>query len=95
MSGIDRERIADLLADETLSYRAISRLTGVSDWTVRRIARDLAGDERPMKHRYVPTQGDAPAEVSPAMGWAIFSGAIGLLGFMIWAAVRFSPPPDF
>jgi hypothetical protein len=94
MSRVDRERIADLLADETLSYRAIARMTGASDWSVRRIQRELAHGDRPMGQQYAGRD-DESAEVSRALSWAVFGGSIGLLGLMIWAAVRFSPPPEF
>lgn len=32
-----------------MSFREIARQVGCSDWTVRSIYRDLAGDSRPMK----------------------------------------------
>jgi hypothetical protein len=94
MSGVDRERIADLLADESLSFRAIGRMTGASDWSVRRIAREIAGDETPMKRRYSP-QDDARTDVLPALSWTIWGGAIGLVCLGIWALVRIAPPPEF
>ena len=49
MNRIDRELVARLLENETLSYREIAREAGCSDWSVRAIARNLAGDSRPMK----------------------------------------------
>ena len=94
MSGVDRERIVDLLADESLSFRAIGRMTGASDWSVRRIAREIAGNETPMKRRYT-SQDDAPSDVSPALSLTIWGGAIGLVCLGIWALVRVAPPPEF
>lgn len=93
MSGVDRDRIADLLGDETLSYRAIGRMTGASDWTVRRIGRELDGDTRPMKQpRYLPEEIDQ--EVSPVAGWLVFGGFVAILALMIWAGWRWMPPPE-
>ena len=52
MTPADRERIVEmLLEDPPPSYRAVSRASGYSDWTIRKIARDLDGDSRPMKER--------------------------------------------
>lgn len=92
MSGIDRERIVDLLADDSLSYREIGRLTGASDWTVRRIARELDGDARPMKQRRYRSEETAEG-VSPISGWLIFGGFAVCLALMIWAGMRWNPPP--
>ena len=47
----DRERIAELLEDDARSFRSIGRELGVSDWLVRKTARDLQGDPRPMRQR--------------------------------------------
>jgi hypothetical protein len=39
---VDRALVEELLADESLSYREIARRAGCSEWSVRRIDRDLA-----------------------------------------------------
>jgi transposase-like protein len=49
MSPRDRERIAAALQDESKSFRAIARELGVSDWVVRRVYRQISGDDRPMR----------------------------------------------
>jgi transposase len=87
----DRERIAELLEDETRSFRSIGRELGVSDWLVRKIARELDGDPRPMKQR--PSRPQEPTEeVSTLTGWLVFGGVIGFIALAIWAGVRWTPP---
>lgn len=87
----DRERIADLLEDETRSFRSISRELGVSDWLVRKTARELYGDPRPMKRR--PSQSDGtPEEVSALTCWLVVGGVVGFLALAIWAGARWTPP---
>jgi len=46
---VDRNLVEQLLQDEGLSYREVARQAGCSDWSVRRIARQLNADMRPMK----------------------------------------------
>jgi hypothetical protein len=91
MSGVGRARIADLLGDETLSYRAIGRMTGASDWTVRRIARELDGDGRPMKSRYA-AEDYVPGDAPPLTAWLVFGGFVAVAALAIWACVRWAQP---
>lgn len=68
----DRERIGELLQDESLSYREIAREAGCGDWTVRRIARDLDGGETPMKSASRPYDND---DAKPGFGIGLSSRA--------------------
>lgn len=86
----ERDRIAELLKDETRSFRSIGRELGVSDWLVRKTARELYGDPRPM--RQSSYAGDVDAEVSPLTGWLIFGGIIASIALAIWASTRWNPP---
>lgn len=94
MSGyVDRARIEELLLDETLSLRAIAREVGCSDWTVRRIARELDGDSRPMKRE----RSEMPDESSEGLeiaGWIGLAAAVALIGLAIWFQLRGMPPPE-
>ena len=85
---VNRALVEKLLNDEWLSYREIARQAGCSDWTVRSIARELAGDDRPMKRA---TSRGAPAETSPPNGWTVLAGVIAFAG-VIWFAFRQLPP---
>ena len=49
MSPAQRARVKELLQDEARSFRSIAREVGCSDWVVRAISREIAGDSRPMK----------------------------------------------
>jgi hypothetical protein len=89
----DRERIAELLEDDARSFRSIGRELGVSDWLVRKTARDLQGDPRPMRQRRSLPQEPAAEEVSPLVGWLIFGGFILGTAFLIWIGARSAPPP--
>ncbi len=91
MSDVDRERIAELLQDASLSYRAIGRELGISDWTIRKIARELDGDPRPMRQRRSHTD-EIPPEVSPLVGWLVFGGFVAVLALAVWLGVRWTPP---
>ena len=101
MSPADRALIEDLLLqDPTRSCRSISRQTGYSDWTIRKIARELDGDPRPMKQQRWPAHETPrePESVSPVTSWLTFGGFIAVLALMIWAGMRWAPPldsPDF
>jgi hypothetical protein len=89
----DRERIEEmLLEDPPLSCRAVSRATGYSDWTIRKIARELEGDPRPM--RGARASGDLPGEVAAGSGWLIVGGIIIGVALLIWIGVRRMPPPE-
>jgi hypothetical protein len=89
----DRERIAELLEDESRSFRSISRELGVSDWLVRKTARELYNDPRPMRQHRSRSH-EPPAEESSLTGWLVFGGVVGFLALAIWAATRWPPPPD-
>jgi hypothetical protein len=91
----DRERIVEmLLEDPPRSYRAVSRATGYSDWTIRKIARDLDGDPRPMKQRRSRSDELPTEEISPWTGWLVFGVVVGFLALATWASVRWMPPPE-
>lgn len=94
MTPSDRHRIAELLLDETRSFRSIGRELGVSDWTVRKIARELDGDSRPMKQRrsYSYETPDEAGDLSPTVSWLMFGGFIAVLALGIWAGLRRTPP---
>lgn len=94
MSDVDRERIAELLQDPSLSYRAIGRELGISDWTIRKIARELDGDSRPMRQRRTRSKETPPDEVSPVTGWLVFGGIVTFFVIAIWAGTRWPPPSD-
>jgi hypothetical protein len=68
---VDYETIASLLEDESLSLNEVARITGCSSWSVRKFARDLAGDTRPMKTPRVTASeraNDGPASESESLG---------------------------
>lgn len=88
MSASDRDRIAELLEDETRSFRSIGRELGLSDWLVRKTARDLYGDPRPMKRQASQSEEPAVEEISAATGWLMFVGFIAVLALGVWAAVH-------
>jgi hypothetical protein len=89
----DRAQIAELLGDPSLSCRAIARETGYSDWTIRKIARELDGDPRPMKQRGQRPQ-ESTEEVSALTSWLVFGGFIAFFTLAIWARVRWVPLPE-
>jgi len=84
---VDRALVEDLLNDDSLSFREIARQAGCSDWTVRSIARDIAGDDRPMKH--ATHRGD-DAEADFAV-WPIVAGIAAMFAGGIWLALRRPP----
>ena len=71
-----RARIAELLQNENLSYRAIARETGYSDWTIRNVARQLDGDPRPMKRHRSAIDDE---ETSGIAGWGVLIGIAAFL----------------
>jgi hypothetical protein len=83
MTPADRERIERLLQDPTRSCRAISRDTGSSDWTIRKIARELDGDPRPMKRRRSSSAPEPPPDASSLTAWIVFGSVILGLAFTI------------
>ena len=96
MTPTDRDRIEEMLHDPSLSCRAIARATGYSDWTIRKIARELAGDATPMRQTRRRSEGAAEdfTSVSSTCSWAGFGVFLGVLAVAIWAAVRWTPPLD-
>ncbi len=95
MSPADRARIADLLRDDSLSFRAISRATGYSDHTIRRISRQLSNDPRPMRRdrRYQPDEAAEPT--STRAGWIVFGGIAAFVALLVWARIRWTPPESW
>jgi hypothetical protein len=90
----DRDRIVEmLLKDPPPACRAVSRATGYSDWTIRKIFRELEGDPRPMKQRRSRSQEPAE-EASPLTSWLVLGCVIVFLALMIWAGARWTPPPE-
>jgi hypothetical protein len=89
----DRQRIEQLLDDPSFSCRAIARETGYSDWTIRKIARELDGDLRPMRQRRSRSD-EVPPEVSSVTGWLVFGGFVAAIVLATWAGSRWAPPPD-
>jgi hypothetical protein len=94
VKAADRERIEQLLEDPSFSCRAIARETGYSDWTIRKIARELDGDSRPMRQRRSHSDEVPPDEVSPVAGWLVFGGFVAAIVLAIWAGWRWGRPPD-
>jgi len=47
---VDRALVRRLLEETDLSHRAIAADAQCSDWSVRKIAREIAGGARPMKN---------------------------------------------
>jgi hypothetical protein len=88
-----RDRIAEALQDETRSYRSLAVELGVSDWLVRKVARELDGDPRPMKLRPLRSH-ETPEDVSAVTSWLVFGGFVVCLALAIWAGVRWAPPLD-
>jgi hypothetical protein len=87
----DRDRIAELLQDPSLSYRAIGRQLGISDWTIRRVARELDGDCRPMKQQRCRPE-ESIEEPSAFSSWLISGIVAAGLALAIWAGARWAPP---
>jgi hypothetical protein len=90
----DYDRIATMLQDGSLSYREIGRQTGVSDWTIRKIARELDGDPRPMRSPHSEPSDSGTDEASALTGWIVFAVVVGCFAIMIWAGARWTPPPE-
>jgi hypothetical protein len=92
MKRIDSSRIEELLQDESRAYRSIASECGVSDWLVRRIARQLNGDSRPMKNarRTPDNDSDEPLGLG---GWAVLAGLGAAIVGAIWLGMR-RPPGD-
>jgi hypothetical protein len=89
----ERERIAELLEDETRSFRSIARELNVSDWLVRKTARELSNDPQPMRQPRSRPRDASAEEVSPLVGWLVFGGIVVAIAISIWAGVHGAPPP--
>jgi hypothetical protein len=91
----DRDAVAKLLGDDPeRSYRSISRELGISDWLVRKIARELDGDSRPMRRSRSQCFNQSDNEAPAAAGWIVLAVVGGCLVLMIWAGARWTPPPE-
>lgn len=87
----ERDRIVEmLLEDPPPSCRAVSRATGYSDWTIRKIARELDGDPRPMKRRPSRSQ-ESQEEVCALTSLLVFCSIIAFFVLAIWAGLRWAP----
>ena len=95
MTAAERARIVEGLQNETRSYRSLSRELGVSDWLIRKVAREVYADPRPMRRRRSRSAEAQAEEVSVATGWLFFGGIVLALAVAIWAAVRWAPPPEY
>ncbi len=93
MTLSDRETIEALLQDPARSYRSISTETGYSDWTIRKIARELNGDPRPMKRERREASGQS-CEGSSIAGWIGLAAAVAVVGLAIWLGARGMPPSE-
>jgi hypothetical protein len=86
---VDRDIVEALLLDESLSFREIARQAGCSDWTVRSIARDLAGDDRPMKSSARRRDDGAGLGV-----WPVLAAVAVLFIGAVWLGTRVIPPSE-
>ncbi len=82
--SVDRALVQRLLEETDLSRRAIATEAQCSDWSVRKIERELAGGNRPMK-RARSEGDDGPAGSG---GWLVLVAFIAILSGVIWAASR-------
>ena len=86
----DRQRIIERLQTSDEPYRAIARDLGVSDWLVRKIARELDGDERPMRSQPSPP----PSNPGSSAGWIVAAG-VGVFVLLMWFGARWMPPESW
>lgn len=84
--SVDRELVARLLDDGSLSYREIGRRANCSDWTVRSIARKIDDG-----HSGSGTGDTSPREPPTPLEWAIFGGITILVFAAIWFAAARTP----
>lgn len=84
--SVDRALVADLLQDESLSFREIARRANCSDWSVRSIARELADPESSPQAR------NAKYQPLTTTDWAIVAGfTIVIIGGICFFAWRMPP----
>jgi hypothetical protein len=78
--AVDRALVAQLLLDESLSYREIARRADCSDWSVRSIARQLDSEE---------FEDVASSEPLTGFEWCAILGIVALvIGGLSFAAWR-------
>jgi hypothetical protein len=95
MTPGERARIEELLLqDPAPSCRAVSRMTGISDWSIRKIARELDGDPRPMRRSHSERPDQSDDDALPMTGWVVLVVVVGCFAMMIWAGARWTPPPE-
>lgn len=82
---------AALQEDDTRSYRSIANEFGVSDWTVRSIARRLSNDPRPMKRSRAARY--STPEPSGGGRWIVAVMIAATIG-AVWLGIRYTPPPE-
>ena len=94
MTPAERTWIEELLTqDPPPSCRAISRATGISDWTIRRVKRERDGNPRPMKQpRSRPHEPEE--EASALTSWLVFGGVVAFFALATWPGVRWIRPPE-
>jgi transposase-like protein len=92
VSPDERDRIAELLQDPGLSYRAIGRELGLSDWTIRRVARELDGDPTPMRSPRSRSQEPQTEGAATLTSWLVIGGIVAVFVLAILAGTRRSPP---
>lgn len=84
--SVNRDFVANLLQDGSLSYREIARRANCSDWSVRAIAREMDAG-----YSGSATDGASPDEPLTALEWAIFGGIVILVFGGIWFAASRTP----
>jgi hypothetical protein len=95
--SVDYELVERLLNDESLSFNQIADLAGCSSWSVRKFARELAGDTRPMKSGdHVPgwEREYDHAEAQNGGGSWVVVVIIAAVVLAIWFGARYTPPPE-
>lgn len=92
-SFLDRALIASLLQDESLSFREIARRADCSDWSVRAVARELVGDNRPMKNASAP-KNSCNNEPQAKAGWAAIGIFLSVFAGATWLASRAVSSPE-
>jgi hypothetical protein len=95
VTAAERARIVEGLQDETRSYRSLSHELGVSDWLIRKVARQVYADPRPMKRRRSRSAEIPAEEVSAATSWLVVVGILAAVVLLIWAGVRWAPPLEY
>ena len=99
---VDYALLDELLADESLSLRECARRANCSDWTARQRARELTGDDRPMKtarrrSQRIGQSQDAPplTTAEKAIAWTVAAAVVIGLGALGWYVRRNDLPPYY